>query len=124
MIETTHYERVLTDNLARIKNELAAIASRDEENDTWEAKPDTADGVDADENVEADAVEEWNERRSTTEALEIEYRDTKRALAKISAGTFGLCEIGGESIEEKRLAIKPTARTCMHHLDEEPNLAL
>jgi DnaK suppressor protein len=124
MIETTQYEHQLNENLIRIKSELEAIASHDEESDTWEAKPDTADGADADENVEADAIEEWNERRSTTEALEIEYRDTKRALAKISAGTFGICEIGGESIEEKRLSIKPTARTCMHHLAEEPNLAL
>jgi DnaK suppressor protein len=124
MNDLTHFEHVLTDALSRITRELEAIATHDIESDTWEAKPDMTDGADADENVEADAVEEWNERRSTAEALEIEYRDTKRALAKITDGTFGTCEIGGEQIENERLMIKPTARTCIHHLNEEAQLPL
>jgi RNA polymerase-binding transcription factor DksA len=42
--------------------------------------------------------------------------DVKDALAKIDAGTYGICETSGEPIEEARLRANPAARTCMHHI--------
>jgi DnaK suppressor protein len=35
------------------------------------------------------------------------------ALAKIEAGTFGICETCGQSIAEERLAAIPYARQCI-----------
>jgi DnaK suppressor protein len=37
------------------------------------------------------------------------------ALEKISKGTYGKCEKGGEPIEPERLAANPTAAYCLKH---------
>ena len=37
------------------------------------------------------------------------------APARIEAGTFGLCENGGEHIDEKRLEAIPWTRYCSAH---------
>jgi RNA polymerase-binding transcription factor DksA len=124
MLNLAKYQAQLENNLVIIKAELSAIANYDEENDNWEAVPEITELQEADINSEADAVEAWNERRATVSALETEYRDIKRALAKIPLGTFGLCEIAGEPIEEKRLDAKVTARTCIAHREEETELSL
>jgi RNA polymerase-binding transcription factor DksA len=124
MLSYRKEEERLTADLARITAELSAIARHNPTTDDWEAVPDIAELSEADQNTEADTVEEWNERRATLASLEIEYRDIKRALAKIAAGTYGVCEIAGEPIEPERLAFKPTARTCQAHLNEEHTLPL
>jgi RNA polymerase-binding transcription factor DksA len=124
MIDLQKYQTKLDDLLTTITKDLASVAKHDSNTDDWEAVPDNTDLNSADINLEADAIESWNERRATVSALEIEYRDIKRALQKITAGTFGLCEISGEPIEEERLEAKPTARTNMAHLNEEGQLPL
>lgn len=118
----------LKDNLVAQLNvvtaELSTIATHDETTDDWVAVPDPTELMEADENSEADAVEDWNERRATLSQLETTYRLIKRALNKIEDGTYGVCEISGEQIEPERLLINPTARTCKQHLDEERTLPL
>jgi RNA polymerase-binding transcription factor DksA len=37
------------------------------------------------------------------------------ALARLDAGTWGICVVGGEPIPEARLAAKPWAATCVAH---------
>ncbi len=124
MPDLTSYQKILETKLATITTELEAIAHRTPASDDWEAVPEKVEFGDSDPDLEADVAEEWNERRATVASLETEYRDLKRALAKITAGTFGLCEISGLPIEADRLSIKPTARTCKAHLGEEVNLPL
>ena len=111
-------------DLERITSELNHIGNYNAETDDWEAVPDPTELTESDSNSEADATEEWNERRATLSALETEYRHLKRALGKITAGTYGTCEISGEPIEIERLNILPTARTCLAHLDQESSLPL
>ncbi len=41
-----------------------------------------------------------------------------RALAKIEEGTYGICDRGGEPIEEGRLEAVPYATLCMKHQRE------
>ena len=41
-----------------------------------------------------------------------------RELKKIEEGSFGVCEINGDKIEEDRLLANPAARTCKKHLGE------
>jgi DnaK suppressor protein len=121
---TTHTQK-LEEQLATITTALSAIGTHDSENDNWEAIPNTEElAIDADENTNADSVEDWNERRATLVTLEREYRDIKRALHKIATGTYGVCEIGGEPIEAERLAYRPDARTCTAHMNEEGQLPL
>jgi len=47
--------------------------------------------------------------------LGITLREVRLALARIDAGTFGLCEHGGEHIDEKRLEAIPWTRYCSAH---------
>jgi len=42
-------------------------------------------------------------------------KEVRLALARVDAGTFGLCEIGGEHIDERRLEAIPWTRYCSAH---------
>jgi DnaK suppressor protein len=125
MLDLNFYRTKLESNLKTIVAELETIGIYDAETDNWEAIPEQTENLtDADENNNADIVEDWNERRATLADLEKDYRNLKRALAKIADGTYGLCEISGQPIEEKRLEFKPEARTCIAHMEEEGQLPL
>lgn len=124
MIDINTTKQELEHKLKVITAELSQIANHNEESDDWEAVPTGTESSEPDINDEADVVEEWNERRATVAVLEVDYRNTKRALAKITDGTFGICEISGEPIETDRLRINPLARTCIAHMNEEGSLPL
>jgi len=125
MLDFNFYRNNLETNLKTTVAELETIGIYDAGSDDWKALPEQVENLtDADLNTNADAVEDWNERRATLSDLEIDYRNIKRALAKIAAGTYGICEISGQPIEEKRLAFKPEARTCIAHMGEEGQLSL
>lgn len=51
-------------------------------------------------------------------------RDVDEALAKVSKGTYGLCETCHEPIEPERLAFDPMIRYCIDHLSETEQHAL
>jgi len=46
------------------------------------------------------------------------------ALARWSAGTFGLCETCGDPVEADRLRCDPLIRFCLDHLDDQERSAL
>lgn len=118
------FKSQLESELNKIIQELETIATLDPSTDDWIAVPVAEDLRSADENVESDAVEEWNERRAVLAQLEIRYRNIKRALDKISKGTFGICEISGQEIEHERLVVNPAARTNLANIDREKELPL
>ena len=118
------YKGRLDAMLTEVVAELTGIGVHDPENPAdWIAVPEALELTEADENVQADRVEEWNERTATLAALETRYNNIKRALQKIDEGTYGRCEIGGEAIEEERLNANPAARTCKAHMEEEATLS-
>ena len=41
-------------------------------------------------------------------------RDVEQALARMDAGTYGLCERCGQPIDEERLDALPAARLCLN----------
>ncbi len=47
--------------------------------------------------------------------LRTQLDDVQRALGKLDAGTYGLCEVCGEPIADDRLEALPAARFCMLH---------
>ena len=57
--------------------------------------------------------------RSQVDALVRQARehlaDIDAALARVAAGTYGLCEVCGKPIPDGRLEARPTARTCVGH---------
>lgn len=88
----------------------------------WIATPGSTVGAEADPNIAADRVEEWEERRATLSLLEERYNNITKALQKIADGQYGVCEVGGEPIEAERLEANPAARTCIKHLEVEAEL--
>ena len=124
MIDHTTLKTTLEETLLRVTKDLEQIATLDEHTGDWVAVPDTTELSEADENSEADGVEEWNQRQATLSQLETLYRNAKRALSKITEGTFGRCEVCNEAIEPERLSAIPTARTCKNHMDDERTLSL
>ena len=124
-METDTYKATLEDMLATITAELSTIGVHDPENDAnWEVTAKEFAHGKADPNVVADQVEDWDERRSTLAALETRFNNIRRALNKIEAGTYGVCEISNEPIEADRLNANPAARTCKEHINEESSLPL
>lgn len=124
MININDFKNKLEDRLTTVTTELKTLGELNEVTGDWIETKSEDTSSEADLNSEADTNEEMEERGATLSVLETEYNDIKRALHKIEAGTFGICEISGEPIEEARLQFKPTARTCKTHMDEEGLLPL
>ncbi|OZB48411.1 MAG: molecular chaperone DnaK [Cellulomonas sp. 14-74-6] len=57
--------------------------------------------------------------RAQLEALAGDARvalaEVDAALARLDDGSYGICTVGGEPIPAERLAVRPTATTCVQH---------
>jgi|AntRauTorckE6833_2_1112554.scaffolds.fasta_scaffold07969_3 RNA polymerase-binding transcription factor DksA len=120
----TQYKNILEKELSELVKELQSIATQTPDTKDWVAVPITEDSRSADNNLEADGVEEWNERRALVGQLETRYRNILLALKKIEEGKYGVCEISGNEIEEVRLNANPAARTNLANIEREKELSL
>jgi RNA polymerase-binding transcription factor DksA len=119
------YTSQLEELLIRVTEELKAVGIHNPENPAdWIAVPEGVDANQADSDLLADVVEEWDERAALVSTLERQYNDILRAQEKSTNGTFGSCEVCGAHIEEARLDANPVARTCKAHMNEEGALTL
>lgn len=101
-----------------LENELGTVSSRNPSNkDDWEPKKVDMDINQADRNEVADELEEFGNNTAITIDLEIRLAEVKTAIEKINNDNFGVCEVGGEEIEEDRLEANPAAKTCKKHID-------
>lgn len=122
MIDITLYKTQLSEDLVVITKELGALGIHNPQvKEDWIATQESEDS-EADESLVADRVEDFEEKVAILAALETQYNDIVRALAKMEKGTYGICEISNEEIEEARLNANPSARTCMAHMDDEQDL--
>ncbi len=118
-METEHFKKKLLAERAEVETQLKGIAARDPKNPSnWQA---TAGDIDtmpaaADANEAGDRQEEQEVRSEETEGLEGRLNDINAALHNIETGKYGICEVGGEMIEEERLQANPAARTCKAHM--------
>lgn len=117
-------QEALQKQLSDVENQLHEIAVFDTETGDWLIKTTGIDQTETDENSQADAAEEADERISILAELENQYRTIQHALTKIAKGTYGTCEISGEPIEPGRLLANPSARTCTLHMEQEYELPL
>lgn len=109
--------------LTTVTEELKGLGIHNPEvPEDWIATPGEEMDAEPDPNLAADRVEEWDERRATLSVLETRYNNIVRALKKIEEGTYGVCELSGEQIEDERLVAYPEARTTAAHADEADNL--
>ncbi len=119
------YASRLESMLEELNTELKAIGIHNPNNPSdWIAVPEGVDANEPDTDLVADVIEEWDERQALVATLERRYNDVTRALLKAQAGTFGMCEICKEPIEDARLDANPSARTCMTHMNDEEALTV
>jgi len=112
-----HFEEKLKAELGIVEKELRTVGQRNPSNPAdWEAKPDKMDVMPADSNEVADTIESYEENTGILKQLEIRFNEIKKAIDKISNGTYGVCEVSGEPIEPERLEANPAATTCKIHM--------
>jgi RNA polymerase-binding transcription factor DksA len=117
MKNTNHFKEKLISEKHTIEEELGAIAIFNPDTHQWEATPDQEMLGEIDDNDAADRFEDFEERSSMVNTLQARLSDINAAIEKIEAGTYGVCEVGGEKIEEARLDANPAARTCKEHMN-------
>lgn len=98
----------LTGEAERLKSELSRFAKPVDGEGEYETKYQDM-GTDRDEN--ASEVEEYVDNKALETTLEHELREVNDALARIEAGTYGVCESCGKEIDLDRLNAYPAART-------------
>jgi DnaK suppressor protein len=105
---STLKEKLLAEK-ARLESELGRFASATGEGNYETRMGDM--GTDEDEN--ASEVEEYVDNLGLEQNLEAQLKDVRDALAKMEAGTYGVCEATGQAIETDRLVAYPAARTAL-----------
>ena len=82
----------------------------------WEASPEDIDADSADDNEVADKMGGLEGNNAILEKLDKQLIEVNDALSRITAGTYGTCEVADEPIEKERLEANPSARTCLKHM--------
>ena len=119
MIDYEHFKAKLESEKHLLEKEMSEIGRKNpDQKGDWEPLPTNRDVSGADENLAADAIEEYEDNAAIMETLEVRYNDIKSGLDKIKHGTYGVCQVCGEEIEIERLEANPSARTCMKHIDQ------
>lgn len=59
---------------------------------------------------------ERSQLAAVTGQAESHLAEVEAALVRVADGTYGVCDICHENIATERLAARPTARTCVHHV--------
>lgn len=99
-----------------LEQELGRLGVQDPETGDWGASLHNDTEVVSDPIDLGDRDEDFAKTANTLGELEIRYNDVLSALTKMEDGTYGICEISGEPIEEDRLMANPAAKTCKHHM--------
>lgn len=97
---------------ARLESELQAIAKKDAVGADYHARVEPI-GRAPDENVLEE--EQYEASRSVEQTLEVHLRDVNAALARLAAGTYGICARCGKPVDRARLEAEPAAATCVEH---------
>ena len=122
-VDTNHFKDLLEKERQALIEELQNIGARNPSNPTdWVGKAAALDTERSDKNDVADNIEELETHNAVVMQLEIRLNNIKNALKRIEEGTFGTCEICNKAIEENRLEVNPSARTCITDRDREGQL--
>lgn len=117
-IDYNHFKEKLLAEKKRLEGELAKVGRKNPDNPSdWEARPADRDVSQADENIVADTIEEYEDNNAIVNTLEARYKDIKSGLDKIDKQVYGKCQVCGRDIEPDRLEVNPAARTCKLHMN-------
>lgn len=119
-----HFKAKLEAEKTLLEEELSKLGTRNPSNPSdWVPSKPEGEEFGADKNDNADIIEAEQENNATLNELEGRLNQVARALEKMNAGTYGVCEISGHDIEIDRLEANPAARTCKEHMSEERSLS-
>ncbi len=99
----------LEEERARLEADLARIAVKDDSGYETKFPEDVGDRTDEN----ASEVEMFADNAALQQDLERQLIDVRDALAKMDAGTYGICEKTGREIPLARLQAYPAARTVV-----------
>ncbi len=116
-MDTTKFKDLLTSEMAELEKQLSTLGRKnpDDAND-WETTKEEGAEDSAEEGDVADNIEQFENNNAVLEQLETRLHEVNAALAKIEDGTYGVCNVCGEKIEEDRLGANPAAATCKTHM--------
>lgn len=108
------YKIKLLEEKKLLEVELASLGKKDVGTGDWEATPENEVNTQdvPDEGDLAERAEDYEERSSALSVLESRLEDINHALSTIEEGSYGICEVCKNKIEEERLVANPSARTC------------
>ncbi|HEX6289181.1 MAG TPA: TraR/DksA C4-type zinc finger protein [Herpetosiphonaceae bacterium] len=112
-LDVDHFRRRLEDMRQSLQNELASL-------DAETVNVDQSDSYGIKNHPAEDATELFTrERGLAIEAqLQREIQQIDHALELMNAGSYGICEVGGEPIPIERLEARPLATLCIQHQRE------
>ena len=117
-MKTQYFKEKLEAEKKELERELGEIGRRNPSNpNDWEATPENIDDERADKIDTADNIEEFESHNAIVVELESRLTNVNAAIGRIEDGTFGICKVGGEKIEEDRLEANPAAETCKAHIN-------
>lgn len=113
-----HFKKKLEEEKAMLTTELSSMGRQINESGDWMATAEKEDdGFHADNNENADAVEDFEANVASLTVLEQQYSAVTAGLKRIEEGTYGICKVSGEPIEFERLEANPSADTCIAHME-------
>jgi RNA polymerase-binding transcription factor DksA len=115
----THFKDLLLKEEERLMEGMSMIGMMNTDiKGDWVVHTEATDETDP--NMVADKMEEIETNEGILETLETRMREVQEAMARIEAGTYGVCMICGKRIEDMRLEANPAATTCIScNLDDE-----
>lgn len=117
-MNTEHLKEALQKEKTLLENELGAVGRQNAQTPGgWEPTPAPIDILHADPSEVAEGIEEFEGRAAVEVELENRLLSVTQALKRIEDGTYGLCRVCGEAIENDRLEANPAADTCKAHLN-------
>jgi RNA polymerase-binding transcription factor DksA len=118
-----YFKKRLEDEQELTESELKSLGHLDPSVEgVWDATPGEIDDTATEPDELADRIEDLEGNEGQLREIETHWRNIKRALGKVEDGSFGICEVNGEMIEEHRLEVNPSARTCKAHMEDEVTL--
>lgn len=116
MTNTNDLKAKLLEEKARLENELSGVGHKNPDiAGDWEPSAPDLNNPTADVNDAADSIEAFEGNAAIEVELEARLLEVDSALARIEAGTYGICSICGTEIENARLEANPAAPTCITH---------
>jgi DnaK suppressor protein len=117
-LDIQHFKEKLEMEKAELEAELSQVATQNPNNPSdWEAKSADRDPSQADENIVADSIEEYEGNEAILNTLQARYKDVISGLDKIKNNVYGYCQVCQKEIDPERLEANPAARTCREHMN-------